>query len=287
MHKRAIALGLGLGVSLLAVCACAAEKRKEARLDIAPGGTVSVVNNGGTVNLKAAPGRQVLIAYTTHSDKVEVDQTVTEDKRRIDLRSHVLHNQKPTIDESKVDYDISVPAGVAVSVSTATAPITADDLSGDLTLSSDAGQIIVHNLTRSHLRIRGVGAPVTLNNVSGGAVDVTANNGTVEMVNVSGPKVNVGTSSGNISYKGDCSGGGNYTLTTHTGNIDVSLPQTASVDLTARSVTGSVENDFPLEKKTHTSFVPKAGSSFAGTSNSGSSSVELQSFSGRIRVKKQ
>lgn len=287
MHKRAIALGLGVGVSLLAVCACAAENRKEARLDIAPGGTVSVVTNGGTVDLKAAPGRQVLVAYTTHSDKVEVDQTVTEDKRRIDLRSHALPDQKPAADESKVDYEISVPAGVAVSVSTATAPITADGLSGDLTLSSDAGQITVHNLTRSHLRIRGVGAPVTLNSVSGGAVDITANSGAVQLVNVSGPKVNVGTSSGNISYQGDCSGGGNYSMTTHTGNIDVSLPQTASVDLTARSVTGSVENDFPLEKKTHTSFVPKAGSSFAGTSNSGSSSVELQSFSGRIRVKKQ
>jgi DUF4097 and DUF4098 domain-containing protein YvlB len=116
---------------------------------------------------------------------------------------------------------------------------------------------------------------------------VTANSGTVQLENVTGPKVNVGTTSGNITYKGDCSGVGDYVLITHSGNIDLTLPQTASVDLSARSVKGSVENDFPLQKKSHTTFVPRAGSSFAGTSNSGSSSVELQSFSGKIRVKKQ
>jgi hypothetical protein len=42
-----------------------------------------------------------------------------------------------------------------------------------------------------------------------------------------------------------------------------------------------------LQQKSHNSFVPMQGRSFAGTSNSGSSSVELQSFSGKIRVKKQ
>ena len=77
------------------------------------------------------------------------------------------------------------------------------------------------------------------------------------------------------------------TTETHSGMIDVTLPESASVDLTARSINGLVQNDFPLQAKAHTPFVPKSGSSFAGTSNSGLSSVELQSFSGRIRVKKQ
>jgi len=48
-----------------------------------------------------------------------------------------------------------------------------------------------------------------------------------------------------------------------------------------------VENDFPFRERSHNSFVPTPGRSFSGTSHSGSSSVELQSFSGKIRVKKQ
>jgi DUF4097 and DUF4098 domain-containing protein YvlB len=228
-----------------------------------------------------------VIAYTTHSPQVEVDETSTADRRRIEIRTHVLPEQKPATEESRVDYEITVPAGISVSVSTSTAPITVDGLRGDLSLSSDTGQMTVRNVTRSHLRVRGVAAPVSLNNVSIGHIDIAANSGAVELVDVAGPKVSVATTSGNIEYKGDCSGVGDYLITTHSGNIELTLPPTASVDLTARSVSGTVENDFPLQKKTHTSFVPKAGSSFSGTSNSGSSSVELQSFSGRIRVKKQ
>lgn len=261
--------------------------RKEARLDIAPGGTINVVNNDGSVSLKAGSGRQVVVAYTLHSNKVEVDQDSTPDKRRIEIRSHTLPQQAPNFDEAKVDLEVTVPAGTAITVSTATAPINADGLSGDITLSSDTGKITVSGVGRSHLNIRSVAAPVELSHVSLGYVHVTSSGGAVQMMDVTGPKVNVATGSGNITYRGDCSGVGDYLMTTHSGNIDMSLPETASVDLNAHSASGSVENDFPLQAKKHPVFVPKSGSSFAGTSNSGSSSVELRSFSGKIRVKKQ
>ena len=86
---------------------------------------------------------------------------------------------------------------------------------------------------------------------------------------------------------GDFGEGGDYMLVNHSGDIDVVLPAFASVDLTARSITGSVENDFPLQQKPHSSFVPSPGRAFAGTSNTGASSVQLRSFSGKIRVKKR
>src|SRR5580765_6903131 len=70
---RALRLtALGLTVALSAVFAQAADARKEAKLDIATGGTVTIVNNTGSVILHSDGGRQVLVAYTTHSDKVEV-----------------------------------------------------------------------------------------------------------------------------------------------------------------------------------------------------------------------
>lgn len=261
--------------------------RKESRLDIAQGGSINIINNDGSVTLKAGSGRQVLVAYTLHSNKVEVDQDSTPDKRRIEIRSHALPQQIPNSDESRVDLEVTVPAGTAITVSTSTAPINADGLNGDVTLSSDTGKITVSDVSRSHLNIRSVAAPVELSHVSLGYVHVTSSGGAVQMTDVTGPKVNVATGSGNITYRGDCSGVGDYLMTTHSGNIDMSLPETASVDLNAHSASGSVENDFPLQAKKHPVFVPKSGSSFAGTSNSGSSSVELRSFSGKIRVKKQ
>jgi DUF4097 and DUF4098 domain-containing protein YvlB len=263
------------------------DMRKEAKIDIAAGGTVNIVSGGGSVALHSGSGHQLLVTYTLHSAKVEVDQNASANKQRVELLTHALPGEKPTADEAKVDYDVTVPAGISVNVSTTSAPIIAEGVNADVGLSSETGQITAHNIAKSHVRVRSMTAPITLQDVTMSRVDIQSTGGAVTLKNVTGPRVSVGTTSGNIEYLGDCSGGGDYLLTTHSGAIDVTLPPTASVDLTARSTNGQVENAFPLQEKTHNSFVPQQGRSFAGTSNSGSSSVELQSFSGRIRVKKQ
>jgi hypothetical protein len=265
-----------------------AGNHKESRFDIAPGGNINVVNASGSVTLhSASSGHQVLVAYTTHSDKVEVDQNTTANKQRIELLTHALAGQHPTADEARVDYEITVPAGISVNVTTVSAPITAEGLSGDISLSSETGQIVAHNMAKSHLRVRSMNAPVSLTNVTLANVDVQSSAGPVHLKTVTGPRVTVGTANGNIDYHGDCAGGGDYIFSTHSGDIEMWLPASASVDLSAHSRTGSVENEFPLEAKSHQVNPPVQGRSFAGTSNSGSSSVELQSISGKIRVKKQ
>lgn len=284
--KKLDALMVGATLIMATSLAIAADPSRQSRFSIAPGGAVNVVTACGSVTLHQGNQRQVIVNATTHSDKIEVDANSTPDGKRVDIRTHVLPQQKPSSDESRVDYDISVPSGIAVTVSTATAPITVENVSGDLSLSSDTGHIAVKTAMNTHLQVRGVAAPVVLTNVAG-YVEVTSSGGSVQLTNVTGSKVNVGTTSGDITYQGDFSGGGFYMLSTHSGTIDVTLPEAASVDLTARSVRGSVENDYPLQTKQHMTFVPTQGRSFAGTSNSGSSSVDLESFSGKIRVKKQ
>jgi hypothetical protein len=98
--------------------------------------------------------------------------------------------------------------------------------------------------------------------------------------------VQVNSTSGKIRYDGDFGNGGEYYLASHTGEIEASAPNDASIDVTARSVRGKVENDFSLEPK-HTPFVIRAGSAFAGTMNKAASSVRLFSFSGKIHLKKR
>lgn len=281
---------------LAATLAFSADTCKQAKLNIAPGGTVDIVNAGGSVTLHPATGQAVTVDAEKHSDKVELDCESAPGNMRVVIRTHALPQQKPSSDEARVDYNISVPDGVTISVRTATAPITiasgsdggsAKNAGDDFSLTSDTGAITVHNLSKSTVRIRSVAAPVSVADMTGGHLEITTSGGAVQLVNVNVPKATVNTTGGDISYQGSFSGGGVYRLTTHSGAIDVSLPANASVDLTEHSVSGSVENDFPLKEKDHKVFIPTPGRSFAGTSNSGSSSVELQSFSGRIRVKKQ
>jgi DUF4097 and DUF4098 domain-containing protein YvlB len=246
---------------------------------------VNIVNGGGSVTLHPSAGRQVTITAITYSDKVEVDFK-NPDAKRVEARTHML-SAKSSNDECRVDYDVAVPAGVSVTVSTSTAPITIENLNGDFSVSSDTGQITVRNAANSFVHVHSLTAPISLSDLTGTHAEIMSSGGSVQMVNVTGPKVKVSTTSGDITYQGDCSGGGAYTLVTHSGAINVTLPETASVDLSAQSVSGSVVNDFPFQERSHNTFVPTPGRSFSGTSHSGSSSVELQSFSGKIRVKKQ
>jgi DUF4097 and DUF4098 domain-containing protein YvlB len=268
---------------LAAATTLAAQNRKEFKYTAAPGASVTIVNEFGPVTLKPAAGRQVLIVATLHSDKVEIDSAQT--GNRIETRTHLL--QKVNEQDGRVDYEISVPANVSVIVRAATGPIEAQKLQNDLTLKGDTAKVNVRDLNNVNLNIQTVGGPIELTNVLGGHVEVMSTDGAVTLNAVSGPKVRVNSASGNITYDGDFGSGGQYSLTNHSGNIDVTLPASASFDMMARSITGSVQNDFSLQKKGHGLKLVDDGRSSVGTSNTGACSVQLRSFSGKIRVKKR
>jgi DUF4097 and DUF4098 domain-containing protein YvlB len=271
-----------VAAGLLTVAAFAADNRKEFRYAVAPGASVTVTNESGPVDVKGSGGHQVVIVATTHSDKVELD--CDQNGNRIQATTHFL--QRTGDPDGRVEYQVLVPSDANVTVHAPSGPITAEKMRGDLTLEGDAASVEVHDVSNAHVHVRTISGPVTLGNITNGHVEITSLSGNVHLDAVSGPKVSVNTAKGFIRYNGDFGGGGDYMLVNHSGNIDVTLPASASVDLSARSISGSVENDFPLQQKQHSSFVPSPGRSFAGTSNAGASSVQLRSFSGKIRVKK-
>lgn len=272
-------------VALMLGTTASAGQKKEFKYNVGPGATVSVVNDFGPVTVRGAPGRQVVIVATVHSDKVQVE--CSQAGNRVAARTYAP--QRSSEEEGRVEYEVLVPQDASVTVRSATGPIRAERLHGDVTLEGDAATVEVRDVSNAHVHVRTVNGPITLTNISRGHVEITSVGGNVQLTSVSGPKVTVNTTKGAIRYSGNFGDGGDYQLNNHSGDIEVLLPTTASVDITAQSVKGSVEQDFPLRRKQHTSLVqvPDTGRSFAGTSLEGASSVRLRSFSGKIRVKKQ
>src|ERR1051326_7261382 len=191
------------------------------------------------------------------------------------------------------DGDVNIAGVVVEGVFTAGAKVTiVRNVAGDDdTLRSDAAEVDASNLHNAHLHVVTINGPVNLKSISGGHIEVLSSGGAVSLDNVDAQRVSVSTTTGNISYDGDFGSGGEYSFNNHSGNIDVTVPASASIDVDARSLQGSVQNDLPLHQKSAAVAPAVTGSSygrsFAGTSNSGSSSVELRSFSGTIRVKKR
>ncbi|MBS1850121.1 MAG: DUF4097 family beta strand repeat protein [Acidobacteria bacterium] len=260
----------------------AAQTRKEFRYTVSPKSTVYVANQYGPISAKSAPGNQVVVTVVLRSDKVEVEQS--QRGNRVEIRSHLLTGAD--VDSGQADYEITLPSDANVTLQSSTGPLHVEKLNGDVTLEGATAEVDVRDLSGGHVHIKTLNGPVTLTNVRDGHVEITSVSGDVVLNGVEGPLVQVNSTSGKIHYDGNFGFGGQYSLTSHTGDIEALAPPYASIDVTARSVRGQVENDFPLEPK-HSSFVAKAGSAFAGTVGKAASSVKLLSFSGKIHLKKR
>jgi DUF4097 and DUF4098 domain-containing protein YvlB len=275
-------MALGLVAAVALASGAASAQKKEFRYTVGPGASISVVNNFGPVTLRAGSVNQVVVTATTRSSKVEVDST--QHGNRVEVRNHFRQAAKP--DEGRVEFDIQVPPDASVMVRAASGPVKVQGLNGDVSLEGENSPLEVRD-SHGQVHARTVDGFITLTNLHDGHVEATSVSGQVTLNNVSGKVVTANTTAGPITFAGDCAGGGQYSLSSHSGNIEVSLPSSASVDLSARSVTGSVENELPLQPPAHPTMALDQGKSFAGTSNAGASSLRLRTFSGKIRVKKQ
>ncbi len=278
-----VQLAAWAAVAALVFAVPAQAEKKEFKYTVAAGGTVSIVNQKGGITVKPGAGRQVIVSANPASDKVEVDAGQT--GNRISVRTNLLN--KAAGDDVRVDYEVQVPADVNVSIDSGSGDLKVENVRANVIVNAEDGQVDVRGISGGFVQVQSVNAAVTVSNVQKSRVQVASTGGNIQLNGVSGPNVTAKSTTGSITFTGDFGGGGNYLLTNHSGDIGISLPVTASVDLTARSIQGSVENDFPLQKPARASFPLKEGKAIAGISNGGASSVELRSFSGKIRVKKQ
>ena len=260
----------------------AAEIHKDFHFKVHRRATISIVNQYGPISVKPISGHQVVVNAILGSEKVEIDQN--QRGNRISLFSHMLPGADA--DSGRVEYQIQVPADANVTMSSTTGPLHAEGLRGDLVLEGNTAVVDVRNVNEAHVRVKTLDGPVTVSNMIDGHVEITSVSGAISLKAVSGPLVHVNSNTGNVAYDGDFGGAGEYSLITHTGDIEAIAPRTASIDVVATSMHGKVDNDFLLDP-VHTSFVDRVGSSFVGTLGKAASSVRLMSFSGKIHLKKR
>jgi DUF4097 and DUF4098 domain-containing protein YvlB len=271
-------------VSVTGAVAFAAEIHKELRFTVGSKAGISVNNPYGSISVKPSTGNAVVVNALLYSDKVEVDNSQT--GNRVDIQSHLLQGADPQ--SGRVDYEVLVPADASVTMHSTTGPLRAEKLHGDVTLEGAGASVDVHDLSNAHVHVRTLNGPVTLTNVQEGHVEVDSLTGAVTLDHVTGPLVRVISTSGPITYTGDFGNGGEYRLTSYSGDIEAIVPDSTSADVAARSIKGEVHDDIPLQPKTHVA-TPVKGSTFFGTMGNASvsSTVVLRTYSGKIHLRKR
>jgi DUF4097 and DUF4098 domain-containing protein YvlB len=227
----------------------------------------------------------VVVSAVLHSDKVEVDNN--QNGNRVDIQSHLLAGADA--DSGRVDYEVLVPADASVTLHSSAGSLRAEKLHGDVSLEGAGGTVDVRDVSDAHVHVKTLNGTVNLDNIRNGHVEVDSLSGEVTMRSVNGPLVQVVSTSGRINYIGDFGNSGEYRLSSHSGDIDATIPEWTSADVSARSVRGEVHDDIPLQPKNHTWFAVDKGRAFAGTMGrvAVSSTVVLRTFSGKIHLRKR
>jgi DUF4097 and DUF4098 domain-containing protein YvlB len=262
-----------------------AENRKEYHFNVGPKSGLSVNNPYGSISVKPSEGNTVVINAILHSDKVEVDNTQA--GNRVEIQSHLLPGADP--DSGRIDYEILAPADASITLHSSTGTLHAEKLHGDMTLEGAAATVDVREISNAHVHVKTLNGSVSLTDVQDGHVEVDSLSGPVTLDHVTGPLVQVISTSGGINYTGDFGDGGEYRLTSHSGDIEAIVADNTSAEVSARSVNGEVRDDIPLQPKTHSWFDIQQGRAFMGTMGrvASSSTVVLRSFSGKIHLRKR
>ena len=112
-----------------------------------------------------------------------------------------------------------------------------------------------------------------------GDVTVESFDSDVELIDTRARLVDVKITRGNITFDGELTEGGSYSLQSVKGDIDVTLPASSPFNLNARSLTGAINLGDFLSRLSGGSKVSKG---ITGTHLKGGPNLTLTTFSGRV-----
>jgi DUF4097 and DUF4098 domain-containing protein YvlB len=150
---------------------------------------------------------------------------------------------------------------------------------GDLSLQTTNGAITVRG-ARGGIRAATVNQGITLEDVEGD-VQADAVNGHITMQNVRSRSVVAETVNGSLSYRGTIQEGGRYRFSTHNGGVTLFAPSGVNATFSVATENGSFESDFPVEVRG-----VGRGDRATFTLGTGSARVQMESFGGRIELRR-
>ncbi|WP_223650334.1 DUF4097 family beta strand repeat-containing protein [Hymenobacter psoromatis] len=118
-----------------------------------------------------------------------------------------------------------------------------------------------------------------------GRVEATLLSGDIRLLNVSGPVV-ANTVSGDVKVQFSATPTQPCAVVSVSGNVDVTLPPSAKVSLSMRSISGEIYTDFDLSLGGESGLRHVGGQTVEGRANGGGTTLSLRSVSGDIFVRK-
>jgi len=263
-------------------------------VDVAKGTKLSVNNFAGDVIIKTW-GRDAVRVEVNHSDRESVD--IKQVEQTLSVRSRSTRGGP----SRSLDYNITVPAWMGISVNGTYADVTAEGVGGDVAVETTHGDItirggsgfislktvqgaVIVEKAKGRVEVRAVNEGIHLADLNAD-LSAESTNGSIILDRIESANVDLYTVNGNISYDGAVKDKGLYRLTTHNGLIAMPIAERANVTLSARTYNGGIRSSFTLPTDPNVS-AERRNKRVNLTTGNGSAHVELESFSGTISLRR-
>ena len=280
---RVSALGAVMAGFILAASPAHAD-RIEKHFAVQSKPKITVRNSNGRIQVKAWSKPEVLVAWTSASGRTVVETELA--GNRVEVATQ-FNGDGTSADDSKTDFEITVPVESELSVRTDSGNVTVDSVHGDMTFDTVGANLQLSDVN-GYLVVKTIDGSLVCNRCSG-KLEANSISGNVQMIQPSLDSVRVQTSSGNIFFDGSFLSRGIYIMKNFSGTIEVHFSSSDSFDVNASSLKGDVINQASFKPDSHGTphTASKWGHSLFGTMNDGHAKVELSSFSGTIKILKR
>jgi hypothetical protein len=291
----------------LLLCLCVGQALAETpinlRHDASGKAHVSISNVAGTVSVIGWDRNEVQVSGQLGDGTKPLMITGSNDDLSIKIEPQGgsgLLNWSSDRKMSPSTLELHVPKAASLDISVVSAPLVVDGLDGGaITVSSVSGRARISAHTPSlkvdsvsgNIELAGHADAASLQTVSGDILAPTLGSD-VRLETISGhiqadggpwKKLTLSTVSGDAQLTGSIAVDGNLGIDSMSGNVQLQLPSTISGTLHASSFSGDLRSDFGTPEKAEHG----PGSSLDVHLGSGSGKINIETFSGDLRIRKQ
>ena len=225
-----------------------------------PDGEISIELISGDVKIRGWDRDEVHVTGTIGDDVEELEISATDGEIRIEVE---LPNKR-NIRDGDADLEIRVPVGSSVEAETISADLSIEGIDGAVEMESVSGDIEIEGAVHE-AEVATVSGDIRLHS------DASMRDGEFATV------------SGDIHFRGPLAAGGDFTFEAVSGDIELELPSNTSAEFSVETFSGTIDNEFGPKPTKDSKYLPAKSLYF--TEGSGSANVEIDAFSGRVKLR--
>ncbi len=138
---------------------------------------------------------------------------------------------------------VAVDGGSGVTVDTSSGNLDIEDVQGPVNVQTDSGDITTHNIT-GQTTVETSSGSIRMDGINGQLKAITQNGDVIVKNAALSSQSILKTTNGSVRLFGSLNPQGNYTLETSRGDVDLTLPDNATFQISASTGSGSIQNEF-------------------------------------------